>query len=156
MPAPLFLLRYAESEDLRRCIGRQLNKGEELHALRRFLFFANRGHVRTRQPDEQTQRACAPASSPTPSYSRNTVRYGEILEGLRTEGYTVKDEDVAHLSGGCRERAANTQTLRRWRALATDQRRILRARCKTPRRPPAKDRRPASSRCSSTPTALSS
>jgi TnpA family transposase len=46
----LFLLRYTQDIDLRKRIGRQLNKGEELHALRRFIFFANEGHVRKRQP----------------------------------------------------------------------------------------------------------
>lgn len=53
----LFLLRYAESEDLRRRIGRQLNKGGDLHALRRFLFFADDGNMRRRDPEEQGDQA---------------------------------------------------------------------------------------------------
>jgi TnpA family transposase len=34
----IFILRYLESEEYRRRINAQLNKGEALHALRRFLF----------------------------------------------------------------------------------------------------------------------
>jgi TnpA family transposase len=94
----IFLLRYAESEDLRRRIGRQLNKGEELHALRRFLFFANEGHVRKRQPEEQTEQALCLNLLTDAVILWNTVRYGEILEELRSEGFPVNDEDVAHLS----------------------------------------------------------
>ena len=41
--------------DFRRRINRQLNKGESLHSLRRFLFFANEGNIRQRFPEEQTK-----------------------------------------------------------------------------------------------------
>jgi len=53
----LHILRYLESDDYRRRINRQLNKGESLHALRRFLFFAHEGHVRRREPDDQADQA---------------------------------------------------------------------------------------------------
>ncbi len=53
----IFLLRYLADIDLRRKIGRQLNKGESLHALRRALFFANQGHVRRAHHDDQTEQA---------------------------------------------------------------------------------------------------
>ncbi len=49
-----FILQWIESEDYRRRIHRQLNKGEALHALRRFLFFAHEGKVQRRQADQQT------------------------------------------------------------------------------------------------------
>ena len=94
----IFLLRYAESEELRRRIGRQLNKGEELHALRRFLFFANEGHIRKRQPEEQTEQALCLNLLTDAVILWNTVRYGQILDELRAEGYPVYDEDLAHLS----------------------------------------------------------
>jgi TnpA family transposase len=53
----LFILRYAEDLDLRKRVSRQLNKGEELGALKDFLFFANDGNVRKRLPEEQTDQA---------------------------------------------------------------------------------------------------
>ena len=40
-----FILRWIENPDYRRRIHRQLNKGEALHALHRFLFFAHEGKV---------------------------------------------------------------------------------------------------------------
>ena len=49
-----FILRWIENPDYRRRIHRQLNKGEALHALRRFLFFAHEGKVQRRQADQQT------------------------------------------------------------------------------------------------------
>ena len=49
-----FILRWIENPDYRLRIHRQLNKGEALHALRRFLFFAHEGKVQRRQADQQT------------------------------------------------------------------------------------------------------
>ena len=53
----LFILRYLESPDYRRRIHTQLNKGEALHALRQFLFFANQGYIRRHQPEDQANQA---------------------------------------------------------------------------------------------------
>ena len=39
----IHIVRCLDSPEYRRSIGRQLNKGEQLHNLRRFLFFANEG-----------------------------------------------------------------------------------------------------------------
>jgi TnpA family transposase len=41
----IFVLRYLEDEALRRRVHAQLNKGEKLHDLRKFLFFAREGVV---------------------------------------------------------------------------------------------------------------
>lgn len=41
----IFLLQYLDDETLQKRIGAQLNKGEALHALRRFLFLANQGQI---------------------------------------------------------------------------------------------------------------
>src|SRR6266704_6667404 len=53
----LFILRYLENPDYRRRIHAQLNKGEALHALRQFLFFANQGYIRRHQPEDQANQA---------------------------------------------------------------------------------------------------
>jgi TnpA family transposase len=53
----VFILDYLSNEPLRRRINEQLNKGEELGALRRFLFFANEGEMRRRLPEAQTDQA---------------------------------------------------------------------------------------------------
>ena len=90
------MLRYAESEDLRRRIGRQLNKGEDLHALRRFLFFAGEGKMRRRAPEEQGEQALC-SNLLTDAVACNTVYYQKALDQLAREGYPVNYEDVAHL-----------------------------------------------------------
>lgn len=76
----LFLLRYAESEDLRRRIGRQLNKGEDLHALRRFLFFAGEGKMRRRDPEEQGEQALCSNLLTNAVVAWNTVYYRKALD----------------------------------------------------------------------------
>ncbi len=45
----LFILRYLQQPELRKRVGRQLNKGESLHALRDTVHFAHHGNVRHRQ-----------------------------------------------------------------------------------------------------------
>jgi TnpA family transposase len=94
----LFILRYAENLDLRQRIGRQLNKGEELGALKDLLFFANDGNVRKHQPEEQTDQALCLSLPVDAVILWNTVHYQEALDGLGAEGYSVNGEDLAHLS----------------------------------------------------------
>lgn len=93
----LFLLRYAESEDLRKRIGRQLNKGEDLHALRGFLFFAGEGKMKKRDPDEQGEQALCLNLLTDAVITWNTVYYQKVLDELAREGYSLRDEDIAHL-----------------------------------------------------------
>jgi len=45
------------SEEYRRRIHAQLNKGAALHALRQFLFFANQGQLRRHQSEDQANQA---------------------------------------------------------------------------------------------------
>lgn len=94
----LFILRYAEDLDLRKRVNRQLNKGEELGALKDFLFFANDGNIRKRLPDEQTDQALCLSLLVDAVITWNTVYYQKVLDELREEGYPVNEEDLAHLS----------------------------------------------------------
>ncbi len=94
----LFVLRYLESEVYRRRINAQLNKGESLHALRRFLFFGDRGQIRRRHLDEQTNQASCLALVTNAVIAWNTVYIAAVLEQLRAEGLGGSDETVAHLS----------------------------------------------------------
>jgi TnpA family transposase len=50
----IFILRYLMNQPYRRKINNQLNKGERLHDLRRFLFFAHQGAIRQRHEEELT------------------------------------------------------------------------------------------------------
>jgi hypothetical protein len=53
----VFAVRYLTDTQLRRRVRRQLNKGKNLHALRRRLFFAHQGHVRRRRLNDQIDQA---------------------------------------------------------------------------------------------------
>ena len=94
----LFILRYLESEAYRRRIGVQLNKGEALHALRGFLFFAHQGQVRRRPAGGPGQ----PGELPEPGdQRRDRLEHGLHGRGDRpTESQGAADlpEQLAHLS----------------------------------------------------------
>ncbi|MDP9353350.1 MAG: Tn3 family transposase [Chloroflexota bacterium] len=94
----IFILRYLESEEYRRRINGQLNKGESLHALRRFIFFANEGQIRKRQPEEQGNQASSLNLVTNAVITWNTVYMAEAIRQLKDEGYEVGDQDLAHLS----------------------------------------------------------
>lgn len=93
-----FILRYIESEELRRRIHGQLNKGEALHALREFLFFANKGKVRRKQEEAQRNQAGCLNLLTNAVVAWNTVYMTEVIKRLRAEGYPVQEEDLARLS----------------------------------------------------------
>jgi TnpA family transposase len=94
----LFILRYLDSEDYRRRIHGQLNKGEALHALRRFLFFANEGKIRRHHEADQTNQAGCLNLVTNAVILWNTVYIQAVLDQLRADGHTVATADVLHLS----------------------------------------------------------
>jgi TnpA family transposase len=67
----VYAARYLADETYRRRIARQLDKGENLHALRRSLAYAGEGAVRRRHHEQQTEQMCAsrwrPIGDPGPS-----------------------------------------------------------------------------------------
>jgi TnpA family transposase len=94
----LFILRYLESEEYRRRINTQLNKGEALHALRDFLFVADKGVIRRKQEEAQTHQAMCLNLLTNVVVVWNTVYMQAALDQLRAEGYPVQEDDVVHLS----------------------------------------------------------
>jgi TnpA family transposase len=94
----IFILRYLESEQLRRRINSQLNKGESLHALREFLFFANRGKIRRKQEEEQAHQAACLNLLTNCVIAWNTVYMTAAIDRLRINGHPVQEADLAHLS----------------------------------------------------------
>ena len=93
-----FILRWIENPDYRRRIHRQLNKGEALHALRRFLFFAHQGKVQRRQADQQTNQVLCLNLVTNAIVTWNTVYMNAAIERLRAEGRIGRDIDPGHLS----------------------------------------------------------
>ncbi len=94
----IFILRYLESEQLRRRIQAQLNKGEALHGLREFLLFANKGTLRKKQEEELMNQASCLNLVTNAVVTWNTVYMAAVIDRLRAEGKTVNEEDIARLS----------------------------------------------------------
>lgn len=92
------LLRYMAEAPFRRRIGRQLNKGEAVHALRRFLVFGNLARLTRRDIDALVNQAACLNLLTNAVVVWNTVYIGRVVEALRAEGYEVHDEDVSRLS----------------------------------------------------------
>jgi TnpA family transposase len=81
----LIVLRYLGSEAYRRRIGVQLNKGEALHALRRFLFFAHQGQVHRAQPEDQANQASCRNLVTHAMIAWNTVYMAAVIDRLKSK-----------------------------------------------------------------------
>ena len=93
-----FILRYLCDPELRRQIHRQLNKGETLHSLRRYLMVAHEGQIRKRYPDDQLNQAHCLNLVTNAVVVWNTVYMWEAIEQLKREGRQIDEEDLKHLS----------------------------------------------------------
>jgi TnpA family transposase len=93
-----FILAWLADEELRARVGRQLNKGEQLHALRRAIFYANEGHVRQRTPDQQGEQALCLAIVVNAIIVSNTVYTGRVLDELRAASELITSSELEHIS----------------------------------------------------------
>ena len=93
-----FVFQYILSENVRKEINLQLNKGEAMHALRRFIFFANEGKIRKSQDDVQTNQAGSLNLMTNAVVTWNTVYMQQAIKQLKAEGYEINEDDLKHLS----------------------------------------------------------
>jgi TnpA family transposase len=93
-----FILRYLNQQDYRQRIGAQLNKGERLHDLRRFLFFANQGQLRRPQEEDISAQAHCLTLVTNAVVTWNTVYMAEVLTQIQQQGTDISPEALAHLS----------------------------------------------------------
>lgn len=93
----LFILRYLEDDALRQRVHAQLNKGEKLHDVRKFLFFAREGVVSQKYEEGQAHQAGCLNLLTNAVVVWNTVYMQAALDALQREGYSVLEEDLAHL-----------------------------------------------------------
>jgi len=93
-----FILAWLADEELRGRIGRQLNKGEQLHALRRTIFHANEGHIRQRTPDQQSEQALCLSIVVNAIIAWNTVYTARVLDELRAAGELITTSEIEHIS----------------------------------------------------------
>ena len=82
----IFVLRYLEDEALRRRVHTQLNKGEKLHDLRKFLFFAREGVVSQKYEDGQANQAGCLNLLTNAVIVWNTVYMQAALDAIRAGG----------------------------------------------------------------------
>lgn len=101
-----FILRYLESEQVRRRIGKQLDKGETVNALRDHLCYGNKGQIRRHGNVEQLDQGLCISLVMNCIMVWNTVYMSRVLESLRREGHKFSDDDLTHLSP-CRYRHIN-------------------------------------------------
>lgn len=94
----MFILRYLDDAELRRRVGRELNKGEASHDLSRFLCFGKEGTLRGREFEDQLHSFSALAVLHNAVVAWNTVQIGHAVERLRERGVAVHDEDLAGTS----------------------------------------------------------
>ena len=92
------MLGWLADEKLRARIGRQLNKGEQLHALRRAVFYANEGPIRQRTPDQQAEQALCLSIVVNAIIAWNTVYTGRVLDQLRAGGELITTSETERIS----------------------------------------------------------
>jgi hypothetical protein len=93
----IYILRVLLDEEYRRHINTQLNKGESLHSLRRFLYCANESLVRKREPEKQLHQALCLTLVTNAVIYWNTLYLDEAVQARRARGDLVRAEDLAHI-----------------------------------------------------------
>jgi TnpA family transposase/DNA-binding MarR family transcriptional regulator len=91
----IHILRTLDSEDYRRRMGRELNKGESSHDLSRFLCFGKEGALRGREFEDQLHTFSCLALLHNAVVAWNTLQIGSIVDQLRREGENVEEADLA-------------------------------------------------------------
>jgi hypothetical protein len=82
---------------MRKRVGRQLNKGENLQGLRDAVHFAHHGDVRHRQLLDQASQALCLTLVVNCVAAFNAGLLTPAVEQLRAAGHPVDDADLAHL-----------------------------------------------------------
>jgi TnpA family transposase len=90
--------KYLSDPAYRRKIGRQLNKGESLHALRRDLHYAQQGTVSAPHLADQAEQAWCLTVLTNSVITWTTEYYQLAVKQLRSAGGDLPDEILAHIS----------------------------------------------------------
>jgi TnpA family transposase len=93
-----FIPFYLDDQANRRRILVQLNKGEEVHGLRDFLFFDNKGQIRKQQPDDLVNLAGCLNLVSNAVIVWNTVYMQAAIAELGKRGHAIDEVDLVHLS----------------------------------------------------------
>lgn len=94
----LYLLNYIDSEEYRRHILIQLNKGESRHSLARTVYHGRRGEIYEKYREGQEDQLNALGLATNAIVLWNTLYMQAALDYLRAQGEVIKEEDEARLS----------------------------------------------------------
>jgi TnpA family transposase len=94
----IFICRYLLELPLRHKINTQLNKGEQLHNLRLYLWFGGDGIIRKKQEKEQQITARSLNLLANIVMVWNTVYIQEIISELKKDGVEINENDYQHIS----------------------------------------------------------
>jgi TnpA family transposase len=94
----IYIPKYICREEQQRRVTKQLNKGEGLHDLRRWLMFANEGKIQKSQMQVQATQASALTLVTNTIVVWNTRYMQAIIQQLEAEGHKISDEDKSHIS----------------------------------------------------------
>ncbi|MFG1953470.1 Tn3 family transposase [Micromonospora sp. NPDC048830] len=93
----VYAARYLADKTYRRRIARKLNKGENLHALRRSLAYAGEGALRRRHHEQQTEQMWCLTLATNAIVCWSTEYHGLAVGALRQQGRIIDDEVLAHI-----------------------------------------------------------
>ena len=115
----VYAARYLADETYRRRIGRQLNKGENLHALKRSLAYAGEGALRRRHHEQQAEQmwCLTLATNAVVTWTTRVQRPGRHRAAPRRAGHRRRGPGP-HLAHPPRERPLLRHPLRRRRRRA--------------------------------------
>ncbi|MDQ1247558.1 MAG: hypothetical protein QG597_1928 [Actinomycetota bacterium] len=138
----IYAARYLVDETYQRRIGRQLNKGENLHSLRRDLAYADEGALRRRHHEQQTEQMWCLTLATNAIVTWSTEYLGLAVTALRRDGRHIDDDILAHIWPSHHENIHfyGTHTVdvdRELAALDTDGYRPQRPAATSPQRPTA-------------------
>jgi TnpA family transposase len=94
----LFTLQWLSDPDLRQRSHAGLNKGEASHSLRRAVFFHRQGEIRDRTFENQSFRASGMSLITAAIVHWNTVYLERAVQHLRAQGFTIRDDLLAHVA----------------------------------------------------------
>lgn len=92
------VLRYCADEALRRRILQQLNKGETIHSLRRFLSYGEPRGLLGRDAEALANQAACLNLVSNAAVLWTTVYMARVIDSLRDDGFELRDEEIARLS----------------------------------------------------------
>jgi TnpA family transposase len=93
----VYAARYLVDETYRRRIGRQLNKGENVHSLKRMLAYAGDGAIRRRHHEEQAEQMWCLTLATNAVVTWTSEYNGLAVTALRLSGRDIDDAVLAHI-----------------------------------------------------------